>query len=156
MATAQQETAEPAGDRKPIVFGLIAVFLTYFIYAYFLQILLAAMPKIAAYLDGMPLYSWGISIPNLGQAFAMLMVGKLSDMYGRRALLLVSLAICLFGTVWCALSTTFMMLIIARTFFCIGQGGLAPLCFSVLGDMFEPANVATFANRKDMRSGGLV
>jgi MFS family permease len=153
MATAQQEAVESASNRKPIVFALAAVFLTYFIYGYFLQILISAMPKIAADLDGMQLYSWGVSIPNLGQAFAMLMVGKLSDMYGRRALLLASLAICLFGTVWCALSTTFMMLIIARTVLCIGQGGLAPLCFSVLGDMFEPVERSKWVGLLNIPAG---
>jgi len=153
MATSQQEIAESTGGKKPIVFALTAVFLTYFTYTYFLQILLAALPKIAADLDGMALYSWGVSIPNLGQAFAMLMAGKLSDMYGRRALLLASLAICLFGTVWCALSTTFIMLIIARTVLCIGQGGLAPLCFSVLGDMFEPAERSKWVGLLNLPAG---
>ncbi len=153
MATAQQQMVESAGGRKRIVLGLVAVFLTYFAHGYFIQILLPALPKIAADLNGMHLYSWGISIPHLGQAFAMLMVGKLSDMYGRRALLVVSLAICLFGTVWCALSTTFMMLIIARTVLCIGQGALAPLCFSVLGDMFEPVERSKWAGLLNIPAG---
>ncbi len=55
MATAQQQIAESASGQKRIVFGLVAVFLTYFVYGYFLQILLSAMPKIAADLDGMRL-----------------------------------------------------------------------------------------------------
>ena len=145
MATAQQQIAESASGQKGTVLGLVAVFLTYFAHGYFIQILLPAMPKIAADLNGMHLYSWGISIPHLGQAFAMLMVGKLSDLYGRRALLLISLAICFFGTIWSALSTTFIILIIARTVLCIGQGALAPLCFSVLGDMFQPVERSRWA-----------
>jgi MFS family permease len=153
MATAQQQIVESASGQKRIAFGLVAVFLTYFAHGYFIQILLPALPKIAADLDGMPWYSWGVSIPHLGQAFAMLMVGKLSDMYGRRALLLVSLAICLLGTIWSALSTTFMMLIIARTVLCIGQGGLAPLCFSVLGDMFEPVERSKWAGLLNIPAG---
>jgi MFS family permease len=153
MATAHQQIIEPTSGRKRIVLGLVAVFLTYFAHGYFIQILLPALPKIAADLNGMHLYSWGISIPHLGQAFAMLMVGKLSDLYGRRALLLLSLAICLFGTVWSALSTTFMMLIIARTVLCIGQGALAPLCFSVLGDMFEPVERSKWAGLLNMPAG---
>jgi MFS family permease len=153
MVTAQQQTVESTGGQKRIVLGLVAVFLTYFAHGYFIQILLPAMPKIAADLNGMHLYSWGISIPHLGQAFAMLMVGKLSDMYGRRALLLISLAICLFGTVWSALSTTFMMLIVARTVLCIGQGALAPLCFSVLGDMFEPVERSKWAGLLNIPAG---
>jgi len=153
MATVQPQIVESAGGRKRIGLGLAAVFLTYFAHGYFTQILMPALPKIAADLDGMPWYSWGISIPHLGQAFAMLMVGKLSDLYGRRALLLVSLAICLFGTVWSALSTTFMMLIIARTVLCIGQGALAPLVFSVLGDMFEPVERSKWAGLLNIPAG---
>jgi MFS family permease len=153
MATAQQQMVEPAGGQKQITFGLVAVFFTYFAHGYFIQILLPALPKITADLDGMPWYSWGISIPHLGQAFAMLMVGKLSDMYGRRALLLICLTICLFGTVWSALSTTFMMLVVARTVLCIGQGALAPLVFSVLGDMFEPAERSKWAGLLNIPAG---
>jgi MFS family permease len=138
MTTAQQQSAESAGAKKQVALGLVTVFLTYFVYMYYFQILLAAFPRVAADLDGMHLYSWGVSIPSLGLAFAMLITGKLSDMYGRRALLLASLVVCLLGTIWCAFSSTFVMLIIARTFLSIGQGGLAPLCFSTLGDMFDP------------------
>ncbi len=153
MATAQQQTIEPASGHRQITFGLAAVFLTYFAHGYFTQILLPALPKITADLDGMPWYSWGISIPHLGQAFAMLMVGKLSDMYGRRALLLASLAICLIGTVWSALSTTFMMFVVARTVLCLGQGALAPLVFSVLGDMFEPVDRSRWAGLLNIPAG---
>jgi MFS family permease len=138
MATAQQQIVEPDTGHKRVVLGLTTVFLIYFVYAYFYQTLLAAMPKITADLDGMRLYSWGVSIPNLGLAFSMLLVGKLSDLYGRRALFLSCLAILLLGAIWCALTTSFVMLIIARTFLSIGMGGMAPLCFSTLGDMFEP------------------
>ncbi|MBP1624643.1 MAG: MFS-type transporter (probable function drug resistance), partial [Acidobacteria bacterium] len=153
MATAQQQIAEPASGGKGIVLGLVAVFLTYFAHGYFIQILVPAMPKIAADLNGMHLFSWGVSIPHLGQAFAMLLVGKLSDLYGRRALLLISLAVCLFGTVWSALSITFVMLIIARTVLCIGQGALAPLVFSVLGDMFEPVERSKWAGLLNIPAG---
>lgn len=155
MNQMQQQSAESTGATKRIALGLAAVFLTYFVYSYFLQILLSALPKIAADLDGMHLYSWSVSIPNLGQAFAMLIVGKLSDMYGRRALLLISLLVCLLGTVWSALSSTFVMLIIARTFLCLGQGGLAPLCFSALGDMFGPVERSKWVGLLNIPAGVL-
>jgi MFS family permease len=153
MTEAKQESAEPAVTARQTVMGLAAVFLTYFVYTYFIQILLSALPKIAADLDGMHLYSWSVSIPNLGQAFAMLIVGKLSDMYGRRALLLLSLLVCLLGTVWSALSSTFVMLIIARTVLCLGQGGLAPLCFSALGDMFGPVERSKWVGLLNIPAG---
>jgi MFS family permease len=138
MATAQPQVAEPAVAPKRVTLGLTTIFLTYFVYSYFFQILLSAFPRITADLDGMHLYSWGVSIPNLGQAFSMLIAGKLSDMYGRRALLIGCLAVCLAGAIWSALTPNFVMLIIARTLLCVGMGGLAPLCFSAIGDMFDP------------------
>ena len=153
MVTAQQHVAAPIGAGSKNVLGLATVFLTYFVFSYFFQILLSAFPRIAADLDGMPLYSWGVSLPNLGLAFSMLITGKLSDMYGRRALLLASLAITLLGAVWCALSSTFMMLIVARTFLSIGQGGLAPLCFSTLGDMFEAAERSRWVGLLNIPAG---
>lgn len=141
MATALQPPAiESTGDRKKVTMGLVTVFVTYAVYYYYLQSLLSAVPKIAADLNAMDFYSWGIAIPNLGLAFGTLLVGKLSDLYGRRALLLSCLAICLAGSVLCALSPTFVILIAARTLLCIGQGGLAPLCFAVLGDMLDPVS----------------
>ncbi len=138
MATPQQQTAESPKMQRSILLGLVTVFLTYFVYSYFFQIQLAALPRIAAGLKGMSLYAWAVSIPSLGLAFSMLMIGKLSDLYGRRTLLIACLAVSVAGAIWCAFSSTIIMFIIARTVLSIGQGGIAPLCFSILGDMFEP------------------
>ena len=44
-------------------------------------------------MNGMSLYSWALSPPGLASAFATLLFGKLSDMYGRRVMLLISLAL---------------------------------------------------------------
>jgi MFS family permease len=153
MTTAQQHSIEPVSMQKKVALGLVTIFLTYFVYSYFFQILLSASPKIAADLDGMKLYSWGVSLPALGLAFAMLMVGKLSDMYGRRALFLICLALSLIGALWCSFCPTFKLLIIARTFLNIGQGGLAPLCFSALGDMFEPAQRSKWVGMLNIPAG---
>ena len=141
------------GKNNAIGLGIATVFLTYFTYSYFFQILLAALPRITADLDGMHIYSWGVSIPNLGLAFSMLLVGKFSDMFGRRALLMVTLSICLVGAVWCALSTSYLMLIIARTFLSIGQGALAPLCFAALGDMFDSGARSKWIGMLNIPSG---
>ncbi|HTY63672.1 MAG TPA: MFS transporter [Acidobacteriota bacterium] len=154
MTTAQQETIEGTETGKKTTMALVAVFLTYFVYSYFFQILLAAFPKMAADLDGMSLYSWGVAIPSLGLAFSMLITGKLSDLYGRRAVLIGLLAVCLLGAFWCAFASNFVMLIIARTFLSIGQGGLAPLCFSVLGDMYEGGERSRWIGLLNIPAGG--
>jgi len=150
-----KETSQKAatGKSRAVILGIVTVFLAYFTYSYFFQILLAALPRIMADLDGMHLYSWAVSIPNLGLAFSMLLVGKLSDLYGRRALLIIALSICLAGAVWSALSATYLMLIISRTFLAIGQGALAPLCFAALGDMFDSGERSKWVGMLNIPSG---
>jgi MFS family permease len=147
------EASQNTGKSRAVILGITTVFLTYFTYSYFFQILLAALPRITADLNGMPLYAWAVSIPNLGLAFSMLLVGKLSDLYGRRALLIIALCICLAGAVWSAFCTTYLMLIVSRTFLSIGQGALAPLCFAALGDMFDSGQRSKWVGMLNIPSG---
>jgi MFS family permease len=119
--------------------GLSAVFLTYFLASLMIYGQNIAAPMIAANLNGMHLYSWAISLPALAAAFVTLIFGKLSDMYGRRAMLIVSLSIFLLGAVLSATSPTFVFNIAARVVHSLGFGALAALCFSVIGDTYAPA-----------------
>ncbi|NLT68216.1 MAG: MFS transporter [Acidobacteria bacterium] len=125
-------------SRKQMILGLIAVFAVYGTTAYSVQTLNIARPRMAAELDGMPLYSWLMSIPALFGAFVTLIFGKFSDMYGRRVMLMVSLSFFLAGSMLCAISPTFIFLIVSNCVGRIGSGALMMLCVSVLGDMFPP------------------
>lgn len=133
---AQQQTAVPAYSKRQAFMALAAILLVYFVYAYFMQTLNNAAPMIAADLDGMALYSWSVSIPSLGLALGMIFAGKLSDIYGRRSLLLASTLVFLLGTIMSGASPTFPTFIAARTLLCLGQGAIAVLCFSIVGDMY--------------------
>jgi MFS family permease len=136
MSHAPQMNAEYS--RKQIILALVAVFATYGASAYFVQALNVARPKMAAELDGMALYSWSISIPSLIGAFVTLIYGKFSDMYGRRIMLIISLAFFLIGTILCAISPTFVFLIFGNAVARMGFGALMMLCYAVLGDLFPP------------------
>jgi len=87
----------------------------------------------------MSLYSWSISIPGLAGAFATLIFGKFSDMYGRRIMLLLSLVFFLLGAIISAISPNYVVLIGANSLARIGSGSVMMLGYSVLGDMFLPA-----------------
>jgi MFS family permease len=139
MPQPPQFTSEFAYSKKETTLALVTIFAVYFAMSFFIQSLGIARPRMAADLDGMSLYSWSISIPGLAAAFVTLLFSKFSDMYGRRIMLLISMAIFLVGTVLSAISPTFPILIAANTLSRIGNGALAPLCFAVLGDMFPPA-----------------
>jgi MFS family permease len=121
---------------KLIMLGLAAVFLTYFLSFFMTLGQSIASPMIAADLNGMGLFSWAISIPALAMAFSTMLFGKLSDMYGRRTMLLISLFFFMAGSILAAVSPTFVFNIIARVIIGLGLGALTALCFSVVGDMF--------------------
>jgi MFS family permease len=138
MTQAPRPPSETGFARKQIVLGLITVFSLYFIMNFFIQTLGIARPRMAADLNGMSLYAWSISIPSLAAAFVTLLFSKFSDMYGRRFMLLICMILFLAGTIWSALAPTFVILIAGNTLSRLGNGALAPLLYSVLGDMFAP------------------
>ncbi len=131
--------------RKSVPLSLAAVSLVYFASNFVLYSQSVTLPRIAAELNGVSLYSWAISLPALASALVTLIFGKLSDIYGRRALLVVSLALFGMGAVLSALSPTFVLFIAARCILGLGQGAIAPLCFSVLGDLFDPVERGKWA-----------
>jgi MFS family permease len=139
MPQTQQQPAEYDFTKRQITLGLVAMFAVYGTMSYFVQTLNIARPKMAADLDGMALYSWAVSIPSLVTAFATLVFGKFSDIYGRRVMLLISVIICLVGTVLSALSRNFVFLIVVSVLGAGGSGAMMPLVFAVVGDLFPPS-----------------
>ena len=139
MVEAQQQVEEYGLSRKQIFWAMVAIFSVYGTMAYFVQTLNTARPKMAADLDGMALYSWSVSIPSLISAFVTLIFGKLSDIYGRRIMLMVSMVFCLLGTILSAISPNFIFLIVASVISAVGTGAMMPLVYAVVGDVFPPS-----------------
>jgi len=136
MTENSRQSTEYNYSRKQMLFGIISIFAVYSSMAYAVQSLGIARPRIAAELDGMSLYHWAVSIPALFSAFATLIFGKFSDMYGRRVMLMITLSISFIGTVLCASSPNFTFLIVASAITAIGSGAMMTLTFSVVGDLF--------------------
>lgn len=145
MATTQAALGREPVVKKSAGLALTAVFTAYFAANLYMYALNIASPKIAADLNGMALYAWAISIPALASAFVTLIFGKLSDMYGRRTILLVCMGFFTVGSALAALSQDFVLNIAARFIIALGQGALAPLCFSVIGDLFDAGERAKWS-----------
>lgn len=90
-----------------------------------------------AELDGMALFSWLIALPALAGSVTTLLFGKLSDLYGRRTILLVSIMIFAIGLALTTQVTTMPLLVASVTFMSIGHWPIVPLCFSAVGDLFS-------------------
>lgn len=153
MAQTQALPAKQSPAARKIAIGLWAVFITYFLANFFMNAVNIAQPNMVAEFNGMALFSWLIALPALGSAVATLMFGKLSDMYGRRALLLTSMVFFLAGLILSAISTSMAFAIAARVILALGQGALAPMCFSVIGDLFEPAARAKWSGMLNLPAG---
>jgi len=138
MSEAQPRPAEYAFSRKQILWGMTAIFAVYGTMAYFVQTLNTARPKLAADLNGMSLYAWSVSIPSLASAFVTLLFGKMSDIYGRRIMLMICLSVTLIATILSALSPNFIFFICASVLYGLGTGAVMALVFAVVGDMFPP------------------
>jgi EmrB/QacA subfamily drug resistance transporter len=97
-----------------------------------------ALPRIVGDLGGLSHLSWVVTAFVLTSTVSTPLYGKLSDMYGRKRLFHVSIAIFLIGSILCGLAQSMTQLILYRAVQGIGAGGLLPLSQAAMGDVVEP------------------
>ena len=95
-----------------------------------------AMPKIAAQLGDLHFYAWVFSSFLLTQTATTVVFGKLSDLYGRRPVLLAGIAIFLAGSLLCGFATSIPMLILFRLVQGVGAGAIQPIGITLVGDLY--------------------
>lgn len=124
---------DPAGRRV-----FIGLMLGMFVAAISQTIVGPAMPRIVAELGGMNHYSWIATAAMLVSAITVPIVGKMSDLYGRRPFYLAGLVIFMLGSLVCGLSQSFWMLVAGRAIQGFGMGALLPLSQTIIGDIIPP------------------
>ncbi len=97
-----------------------------------------AMPRIVAELGGMDYYSWVATAAMLVSAISVPIVGKLSDLYGRRPFYLGGLAIFIAGSILAGSAQNFWWLVGARAIQGLGMGIIMPLSQTIVGDIIPP------------------
>jgi EmrB/QacA subfamily drug resistance transporter len=95
-----------------------------------------ASPTIVKQLGGMELFAWIFVVYMLASTVTVPLYGKLSDMYGRKKLLIIAVAIFTLGSILCGLANSIVTLIIFRGVQGIGAGGMIPLSMIIVGDLF--------------------
>lgn len=123
-------------SRKRIILVTAGIMLSLFLASMESTVVATAMPTIVGQLGGLEHYSWVFSAFMLASTTAVPLYGKLSDIYGRRRLYVSAMALFLIGSVWCGLATSMTSLIFARALQGIGAGGIMPLAFILIGEMF--------------------
>jgi EmrB/QacA subfamily drug resistance transporter len=118
---------------------LFAILLGLFLGALDQTIVAVALPTIVTDLGGQSLLTWTITIYLLTSTISVPFYGKLSDLYGRKPLLMFGITVFLIGSALSGLSQNMTQLIIFRGVQGLGAGALFPISLAVIGDLFTPA-----------------
>jgi MFS family permease len=117
---------------------VLGVLLTMLLAALDQVVVATALPTIAASLGDLANMSWVVTASLLSATAVTPLYGKLSDIYGRRTMLLIGISIYAVGSLACALAPTMLALILARGLQGLGSGGLMPLVQTIIGDVASP------------------
>jgi EmrB/QacA subfamily drug resistance transporter len=105
-------------------------------------IVATAMPTIVGALGGFDLFSWVFTAYLLTQAVTVPIYGRLADLYGRKRILFVGMAVFLAASVLCGLAWGMVPLIAFRVLQGIGAGALLPVGMTIVADLYSPVERA--------------
>ena len=105
-------------------------------------VLATAVPSIVGELGGFHQFPWLFSAYLLGQAVTTPIYAKLSDVFGRKPILLLGIALFLLGSVLCAVAWNMLALIVFRAVQGIGAGAVQPTAMTIVGDIYTLAERA--------------
>ena len=97
-----------------------------------------AMATVVGDLGGLDSYTWIGTSYLLTSTAATPLMGKLSDVYGRRRLFQVAILVFMVGSLACGIAQDMFQLVLARGLQGVGGGGLFALAFTILGDVVSP------------------
>jgi EmrB/QacA subfamily drug resistance transporter len=136
--TVRPAASAPLLDHAQIRTIMVGVVLAMLLGALDQTIVATALPTIGRELNDVQDLSWVVTAYLLTSTAATPLYGKLSDVHGRRAMLLLAIAIFLGGSVACAVSRNIFLLIGARALQGLGGGGLLSLGQTIVGDVVAP------------------
>ncbi|MBI3034327.1 MFS transporter [Candidatus Woesearchaeota archaeon] len=124
-------------SRNFILLGsiLLAIFLS----ALDQTIVATAVPKIIQELGGLRFFSWIFSAYMLTFVASIIILGRLSDIYGRKRVFILGIVVFLAGSVLCGISGNIFELVIFRGIQGIGAGAIMVCAMASIADIFPPA-----------------
>src|SRR3982075_383820 len=135
--------APPIAPKAPLAQSevrtiLISLMLTMFLAALDQTIVATALPTIGRQFHDVSNLSWVITAYLLASTAVAPVFGTLSDIYGRRAMIIAAMSLFVLGSVLCAVAPNMPMLIVARGLQGLGGGGILPIVQTVISDIVTP------------------
>ncbi len=131
-------TEPPPASRRDFLTVLPGLMLILALAALDQNIVSTALPRIVGDLGGLSHLPWVVTAFILTSTATTPLYGKLSDMYGRKALFFLAVAVFLAGSALCGLAQSLSGLIAFRAIQGVGAGGLLPLVQTTVADLVEP------------------
>ncbi|MCP3029398.1 MDR family MFS transporter [Halobacillus sp. A5] len=125
-------------DHKQKVTIMIAIMAAMLFAALNQTIIGTALPIIVADIGGMNYFNWVFTIYMLSSSITAILVGKLSDTYGRKPFILTGIGIFIIASLLCGMSVNIFQLIIFRAVQGLGGGMIISTSFTAIGDLFPP------------------
>jgi len=100
-------------------------------------ILATAVPTIVGELGGFAQFPWLFSVYLLAQAVTVPIYAKLSDIFGRKPIILIGIGLFLLGSILCGFAWSMPALIAFRAIQGLGAGAVQPMSMTILGDIYS-------------------
>jgi EmrB/QacA subfamily drug resistance transporter len=139
-APGRSADAPPAAGAQNRTLIFVAALACVFITSIESTIVATAMPTIVAALGEFELLSWVFTSYLLTQAITIPIYGRLSDLYGRKPMLLVGIALFLGGSVLCGFAWSMSSLVLFRIIQGLGAGAIVPVGRTLIGDVYHGAD----------------
>src|ERR1700694_266480 len=135
--------APPIAPKAPLTPGeirtiLMSLMLTMFLAALDQTIVATALPTIGRQFLDVSSLSWVITAYLLASTAVAPVFGTLSDIYGRRAMIITAMSLFISGSILCAVAPNMPVLILARGLQGLGGGGILPIVQTVISDVVTP------------------
>jgi len=134
----QIEPPRPNFSKAEILAILSGLLLSMFLSSIDQTIVATALSTIAKDLDGWDAMAWVVSAYLVTSTVTTPIHGRLSDIYGRRPILLLSIVLFVGSSVVCALAWSMPALIAGRALQGLGGGGLRAVSQAALADIIPP------------------
>ena len=125
--------------KRQVVLTMGGVMLALFLAALDQTVVGTAIPRIVADLGGFDRFTWVTGAYLVASTTAVPIVGRLTDLYGRKSFYIGGIVVFLVGSVLSGLSQTMNQLIAFRAVQGLGGGVLLANAFVVVGDLFPAA-----------------
>lgn len=140
----QASTAAPLMDHRQIMLVIYGLMAAMFLSSMAQTVFGTAIRTIGDSLHGLDQQAWVTTAFLITSTVTTPLYGKLSDIFGRRPLIVIAISVFMIGSIASSFSTSMLMLAGFRALQGIGAGGLMSLPLAIMGDILAPRERAKY------------